>query len=78
MTTATEPNTISEFLMLPKESLPSAEYVSGGIPGLVGAWEALRLSLRRSDREEMADVIAGEIRLTADREGWRDGIVVSI
>ena len=65
--------TIRDFLRLPAESLPSADWI--GEPGLLAPWSALRDYLRAEDRR-LADYAGEKIRLHADRDGWRDGAVV--
>ena len=64
--------TISEFLRLPAESMPAAQWLDDDDSG---AWSALRDMLRPSAQQRINHV-GDRVRLSADRDGWRDGVVV--
>ena len=67
---------IKAFLALPPEALPAADYV--GTPGILTPWRALRAAAdASSDLRELLDG-AATIRLRADRDGWRDGVLVTV
>lgn len=63
---------IRAFLALPATALPAADYI--GDPGLLAPWSALRVVVRPG--HDLADTLSGRIRLSADRDGWRGGVVV--
>ncbi len=68
--------TIRRFLALPVESLPKAEYVADD--GFLHPWSALRCAVsRRPERQDMA-IGCGAIRLRADRDEWRSGVIVTL
>ena len=74
--TDTTAATIRLFLGLPAEALPSAEYVAAA--GLLHPWNALRCAVSGDpDRQDMA-AGCGSIRLRADRDGWRAGVIVAL
>lgn len=63
---------VREFLSLPPESLPAAQYV---YPDACGECEPPWSALRRWNR---AGIFPEEpIRLHADRDGWRGGLTVA-
>lgn len=72
-TIKTDAEIIREFLRLPPGEMPSAQFVDADDDG--SPWSYLRDSLLPVDRQqqEHTDEL---IRLWADRDGWRDGIVV--
>ena len=72
--TTTTTTQIRAFLALPGEALPAADYV--GEPGILHPWSALRVAIGRD--ADMRDLLSGAIRLHADRDGWRDGVVVTL
>lgn len=73
---ATDIDTIRRFLALPAESLPAADYVAES--GLLHPWSALRCATSRNpERQDMATG-CGSIRLRADRDEWRDGVIVTL
>lgn len=63
---------IRNFLELPAESLPSASFVDDAANSYANAWQTLR-NAADGDKTEWID---GPIRLRADRDGWRDGVIV--
>lgn len=63
---------IKEFLKLPSEAMPQALDLDDDV--VCGTWQTLRLLARG---EEMSG-LGSRIRLTADRDGWRDGHVITI
>ena len=64
--------TIINFLVLPSTAMPSATYVDDEANGYADAWQTLR-NAADGDTSEWID---GPIRIRADRDGWRDGVIV--
>lgn len=64
--------TIINFLALPATATPSASYVDDEANSYADAWQTLR-NAANGDTSEWID---GPIRIRADRDGWRDGVVV--
>ncbi len=70
---------IKAFLALPHESLPAADWVGigGELDDLGDPWAFLRDWLLPADSREL-NHFGQAVRLTADRDGWRDGIVIAL
>ena len=63
---------IADFLELPSTSMPSAAYIDVDANNYSNAWQTLRNAIA-GDTSEWID---GPIRLRADRDVWRQGVVV--
>ena len=66
---------ISEFLSLPVQAMPGAEYVDREANEYASAWDSIRSII--ADTEDLSWWIDGPIRLSANRDGWREGIIIS-
>lgn len=67
---------IREFLALPNEALPGAQFVDLDADAEhTAAWDALRETARTGISLRVTSP-CGAIRLCADRPGWRDGVHV--
>lgn len=66
---------VEEFLDLPPESLPAAFFLDDSDDDLGSPWQLLRSSVDDPDGCMRWDA---PIMLTADRDGWRDGVRVVI
>ena len=64
--------TIINFLALPSTAIPSASYIDDDANSYADAWQTLR-NAATGDTSEWID---GPIRLRADRDDWRDGVIV--
>ena len=70
-------DTIRDFLALPPEALPSVAFVDGMGSKDYHAGAHLRDWLLPDPRRHINHM--GEtVRLQADRDGWRDGVVVTL
>ena len=66
---------VANFLGLPAESLPAAGWVDDGPEYTGSCWPYLRDYLLPLHRQQL-NHDGSPIRLRADRDGWRDGVVV--
>lgn len=66
---------IREFLSLPSEALPQARFANPETAGNDNAWACLRDSLRDPSQQRL-NHFGDKIVLQADRDGWRDGVIV--
>lgn len=67
---------IRDFLALPKTAMPAASWVdSMGEDG--SAWSHLRDYVRPAESQRI-NHLGETVHLRADRDGWRDGIVVTL
>lgn len=64
---------IIDFLSLPATALPNASYIDDEANSYADAWQTIR-NAADGDTSEWID---GPIRLRADRDEWRDGVIVS-
>lgn len=68
----TQVTTIKSFLRLPKTALPSAQYLRDcDEQDLGNAWSQLRAYNGRL-------IWGAPVLLTADRDGWRNGVTVTV
>ena len=68
--------TIKEFLAIPGEALPAAQFIESDDEGY-SAWPMLRDYVRPVDLQAYNH--CGEfVRLRADRDGWREGKLVRL
>ncbi len=74
-TTETRDETIKGFLALPFEALPSAMWMDEDASG--SAWDLLVDAVRPSGKQRL-DHFGDDIRLHADRDEWRDGVIVTV
>jgi hypothetical protein len=74
--TDTDLQTVKDFLRLPKESLPSAVW-DDPAEDLGSAWAHLR-DWMLPEVEQRMNHFGLCVRLVADRDGWRDGRVVTL
>lgn len=74
--TQTTKQTVRDFLRLPAEAMPSAIYLDDADVEDIGTpWRQLRQYAYGSDP---AIHLGERVILTADRDGWRDGVVVTL
>ncbi len=78
MTTTDTHATIREFLSLPPEALPAAQYLSpwnedAGVP----AGSQLRDYVLPEHRQRI-NHMGEQVRLVADRDHWRNGVIVAL
>ena len=64
--------TITAFLALPTNAIPSASYLDYEANSYADAWQTLRNAANGGTSEW----IDGPIRIRADRDRWRDGVIV--
>jgi hypothetical protein len=67
---------IREFLALPGVALPAADWVDG-MGDSVSPWTHLRDYLLPEARQCL-DHLGETVRLRADRDGWREPVVVTL
>lgn len=67
---------IRAFLDLPAEAMPSAVHLHAE-PMTADPWAAIRDYMLPDDAREYSHA-GDEIRLRADRDGWRDGVNVQL
>lgn len=65
---------VQEFLGLPPEALHGADFTDAGGSWAHSAWDVLRQIARTG--ETAASACGSSIRVRADRDGWRDGIII--
>lgn len=66
---------VKNFLALPAGSLPAADWVDDGPEYTGSCWPYLRDYLRPLPTQRL-NHDGSPIRLRADRDGWRDGVIV--
>ena len=68
--------TIRQFLRLPAESMPQATWIDSMDDG-GSAWPHLRDYVRTETLQRL-DHMGEVVRLSADRDDWREGVVVRL
>lgn len=66
---------VANFLALPAEAMPSASWVDDGPEFTGSCWPYLRDFLLSANRQKL-NHDNSPIRLSADRDGWRTGVIV--
>lgn len=66
---------VGRFLALPPESLPGASWVDDGPDSSDSCWPFLRDYLLPA-AEQRLNHVGALVHLSADRPGWRDGVIV--
>lgn len=70
-------DTVRAFLALSRYTLPSARLLGSPDPAMGDAWQALRcIASGRVDDARAAASYADAIWVTADAEGWLDGVTI--
>lgn len=67
---------VANFLALPPEAMPSATWVDDGPEFSGSCWPHLRDFLLPMSKQRLNHTGDG-IRLHADRDQWRDGVIVN-
>jgi hypothetical protein len=77
MSATTDQQTIREFLALPAEALPGADWLDPGDADEGSPYRHLRDAIRPESAQQLNHV-GQRVRLHADRDGWRDGVIVTV
>lgn len=75
---ARERRLVREFLALPVEALPSADWEASGVSEDLGScWPYLRDAML-DDKRRQLNTFCQRVVLSADRDGWREGVTISL
>jgi hypothetical protein len=70
--------TIKEFLLLPYEALPGAFWAEASVEKDLGSpWPYLHDAVLLAEKQQF-NHFGLQIRISADRDEWRDGVIVAV